>query len=383
MAAYDLAGYAAMMNHEERVSAYHEAIRAAVKPGAVVLEIGSATGFMALLACKYGARRVYAIEPADAILAAPQLARDNGFGDRIVFHRALSTQVELPERCDILISDLRGSHPCHTTHLVDLMDARNRLLTPNAAWICQTDTFYVAVSEAPKGRGEVQASWDGSRWGLDLSAMLPYATSCQIRRKWELNDLLSASEAWTAIHYPSLTSPHVHGAASLVITRDAPAQGFALWFEAELFGGARFSNAPGKPQNVYGNMFLPWPKVVDLLAGDRVEARLDALLYGNTYEWSWRTVVRRPGQEAPVAEFKQSTVQGHLLDSAALARCLASYQLRLSPAGEEERFLLARADGRISQGELAALLRVQFPERFPDDAAAFARVAQTTARFSD
>ncbi len=375
---YDLTDYAQMLNARERIAAYTEAIRAAVKPGSVVLEIGCGTGAMALLACKFGARRVYAIEPDAAINLGPQAARDNGCADRIVFHHALSTEVSLPERCDVLISDLRGSIPLYGTHLRDLMDARERLLTPEATWICQTDTFHLAAVEAPNGRHQVQAWWDGSRWGLDLNSALRYATNSLIRQPCALESLVTTSAAWASIHYPTLRSPHAHGAVVLTATRDAVAHGLAGWFEATLFGGARFSNAPGRTPSVYGNTFLPWPEAVALRTGDRVEVKIDALLSGSGYEWNWATTVRREGQAQPIAEFKQSTLRGHIIDPEMLRRSSSAYRPQVTPQAEEERFLLERIDGETSQGDLAAALRSRFPERFADQAAALARVLRTT-----
>ena len=75
---YDLRGYGGMLSDEGRVTAFHQSIRAAVKPGDVVLELGTATGLMAFWAAQAGARHVHAVEPDAAIALARQSARDNG-----------------------------------------------------------------------------------------------------------------------------------------------------------------------------------------------------------------------------------------------------------------------------------------------------------------
>ncbi len=377
---YELPVYARMLNDNVRTGAYAESIRAAVRPGAVVLEIGTGTGFMALLACKHGAKRVYALEPANAIVVARNAARDNGFADRIVFQQALSTEVTLPEKCDVLISDLRGVSACVSTQLADLMDARERLLAPDAAWICQEDVFQVAVTELPD-QEQALAPWDQSKWGLDLRSALPYATNQGTRRRCHQKDCLSLPARWARIHYPTLNSPHVRGTASLEITRDGEAQGLVIWFDAELFGGYRFSSAPGSPCDIYGNLFLPWPKMVPLRKGDRVSVRLDAVLSQSNYVWNWATVVTRDASPTPVAEFKQSTLRGELLDGSKLSRAYPQHKPALSLRGEVERFLLEQMDGQRTQAEIAVAMRERFAGRFPNDEAALARVMEAATRF--
>ena len=71
---YNLAGYGYMIEDRVRVDAYTQAMRQAIRPGSVVLEIGTGPGIFAVLACKLGAKRVYAIEPDDIIQLAREIA---------------------------------------------------------------------------------------------------------------------------------------------------------------------------------------------------------------------------------------------------------------------------------------------------------------------
>jgi len=64
---YSLADYGTMIADRKRLDEYAEALRRLVTPRSIVLDIGAGTGVMSLLACKLGARRVYAIEPSPVI----------------------------------------------------------------------------------------------------------------------------------------------------------------------------------------------------------------------------------------------------------------------------------------------------------------------------
>jgi type I protein arginine methyltransferase len=88
---YSIEDYGAMIADRVRMNSYHEALRRRVRPGDVVVDLGAGTGIFALLACRFGARRVYAIEPTDAILVAREIAAANGHAERIEFIQKLST----------------------------------------------------------------------------------------------------------------------------------------------------------------------------------------------------------------------------------------------------------------------------------------------------
>lgn len=80
-----------MIADSGRVNAYAEAIAAAVRPGDVVADIGCGAGLFSLLACRAGARRVFAIEADECIQAARELARANGLEDVIEFFQSDSS----------------------------------------------------------------------------------------------------------------------------------------------------------------------------------------------------------------------------------------------------------------------------------------------------
>jgi len=88
---YSLHFYGQMLADTPRMDAYLAALRQAVKPDSVVLDLGCGPGVFALMACKFGARRVYAVEPDNIISVAREAAVANGCADRIEFFESLST----------------------------------------------------------------------------------------------------------------------------------------------------------------------------------------------------------------------------------------------------------------------------------------------------
>src|SRR6184192_294633 len=108
---YSLGAYGSMIADRVRVDAYKEALRKTVRKGSIVAEIGTGPGVFAVLACQLGAERVFAIEPAEIIQLAREVAAANGCAGRIEFFEGLSNRVTLPARADVILSDLRGILP--------------------------------------------------------------------------------------------------------------------------------------------------------------------------------------------------------------------------------------------------------------------------------
>lgn len=95
---YSIADYGAMIEDTARIDGFIRAFRRVITRDTVVVDIGTGTGILALLACQLGARRVYAIEPDEAIQVAREAAAANGYADRVEYLQALSTAVTLPEQ---------------------------------------------------------------------------------------------------------------------------------------------------------------------------------------------------------------------------------------------------------------------------------------------
>src|SRR5918995_4263079 len=167
---YSLHFYGQMIADAPRMDAYAAALRHTVKPDSVVMDLGCGPGVFALLACKLGARRVYAVEPNNVIGLAREAAVANGFADRIQFFEKLSTEITLDEPATIIVSDLRGVLPWFQQHIPSIIDARKRLLARGGTLIPRRDILWAAVVEAPEQYKEIAGPWQNNRFELDLSA---------------------------------------------------------------------------------------------------------------------------------------------------------------------------------------------------------------------
>ena len=312
---YSLHFYGEMLADAGRTGPYVEALRRLVRPDSVVLDLGCGPGLFALLACKFGARRVYAVEPDDTINLARDAAAANGFADRIEFFPALSTEVSLPERATIIISDLRGVLPWFQQHIPSIIDARVRLLAAGGVLIPRRDVLWAAVVEAADEYKKLLAPWQDRRFDLDLSAGVSKITNTWRKTRIKSDELLTEPVCWARLDYREVASPDVRAEISWRIARTGTAHGVAVWFDTELTDEVGFSNRPGEQEKIYGQGFFPFSRPVAVREGERVNVKLRADLVQGDYVWSWATDFTDQK-----IRFEQSTFFGVALSAKELRR---------------------------------------------------------------
>ena len=318
---YSLHFYGRMIADAPRMDAYAAALRQTVKPDSVVMDLGTGPGVFALLACKLGARRVYAVEPHNVIGLAREAAAANGFTDRIQFFENLSTEITLDEPATIIVSDLRGVLPWFQQHITSIIDARKRLLAPGGTLIPQRDILWAAVVEAADRYEELVAPWRNNEFELDLSAGTRLITNTWRKTRIRPEQLLVEPVCWTSINYYEVDSPDVQVEISWRAARKGTAHGVAVWFDSDLVDGIGFSNHPSGPELIYGNGFFPFSEPVEVMQDDRITLRLEAKMVVDDYVWRWDTdFFARNDEVRPKVSFKQSTFFGVPLSPALLQK---------------------------------------------------------------
>ena len=123
--------HVAMLSDRVRTRAWIEGISELVGQEDVVVEIGCGTGVLAVAAARRS-KKVYAIEATPVAEVAKRLAEDNGVGEVVSVLQGWSTGIELPERADVLVSEILDDDPFREGVLEATADAVRRLLKPDA-----------------------------------------------------------------------------------------------------------------------------------------------------------------------------------------------------------------------------------------------------------
>jgi protein arginine N-methyltransferase 1 len=342
-----------------------------MKPGSIVLDIGTGPGIFAILACQLGASGVFALEMEEII----QIARENAAhyscpdgtvcANRIEFIEDFSTNVTLPSQVDVVISDLHGALPLYGRHIPSIVDARERFLRPGGVLIPRKETLWAAVVEMPTLYNRLVDTWEHNILDMPLASGRKLAVNGIQQTHPERDQLLSAPALWGTLNYSTIEDPDVSGELSWNVERDAEGHGFIVWFDSDLADGVSFSNAPGKTKTIYGSVFFPWIQPLQLKQDDTVRVQLEAKLIGSEYAWRWATQVKSSGGDGNFREkFAQSTLTGSVFSLPQLRKQSATYVPQLSSEGILDRKILEMMDGHTTLEEIARKLTAEHPEKF-------------------
>ena len=95
-----------LIDHD-RTEAFAKVIAGTVKPGDIVVDLGTGTGVLAMMAARAGAAKVYAIELDPYNIATlSRVFRENGFSDRIVLLEGDARSLDLPQKINVVIAEM-------------------------------------------------------------------------------------------------------------------------------------------------------------------------------------------------------------------------------------------------------------------------------------
>ena len=274
-----------MLHDTARMDAFRRAISATVQPGDVVVDIGSGSGILSFMACEAGARMVYAIEGGPVMELARELAIDNGFADRITFVDGWSTEVEIPEPADVLISETIGNAGFDEGIIAWTVDARERLLRPGALLVPQRLRMWVAPAESFDDHTLV-SDWRTTGLPYDYAA----AHRRALRTLWFVDltpgNLLGQPELAADVDLRTAPNEAITSAGTLHVDRDGTMHGLACWFDSLLSDGVTIDNAPPRTESSWFHGFLPLGEPIAVSVGDQLTWELSVSPTGE--HWTWQ-----------------------------------------------------------------------------------------------
>jgi hypothetical protein len=244
-----------MLNDRARTARFLAGIHEVVRPGDVVVDIGTGTGVLAVAAAHAGARHVYAVEASSIGKSARAVFAANGLADRIILVPGWSTQLSLPERADVLVTETIGNEPLGERLLELTADALKRLLKPEARLVPGKVKIFGLPVTIPRAEllkhtftAEALQNWH-SWYGIDFSPLIGVA-----RNSPHLFYIKPhATGTWETLSEPVLLADLdlkateqfvIDNTATVVANAAGPLDGVVVYFELELGPTTRLSTHP-------------------------------------------------------------------------------------------------------------------------------------------
>ena len=274
-----------MLLDTARMDSYRRAIKASVKPGDVVVDVGCGTGVLSFMACEAGAKRVYAIEGGPVIEVARELAIDNGFADRIEFLDGWSIDIGIPEPADVLITETIGNAGLDEGIVAWTSDARQRLLRPGAVMLPQRLRLWVAAVESFDDHALV-SDWRAPDLPYDYAAAHRSAAQTLWFAYLLPNHLLGQPELAADIDLTTALNETTSSVGHVRVDRDGTLHGLACWFDSLLCAGVTVDNLPPRTDSSWAQGFLPLAEPLAVSAGEQLRWELSVSADGQ--RWTWR-----------------------------------------------------------------------------------------------
>lgn len=231
-----------MVNDLSRSEKYLEAMKAKIKPGDIVLEVGTGAGLLTCLAAKLGAKHVYTVEQSPALFkVACRTVELNGLADKVTLIHANSRDLKesgvIKQPIDVFVTETIGAQGLDEGILNVFADVKP-LLAPEARVIPETVQFKHCLVNMSGIREQFEVM--NPILGVDLTAL---NQELQPNDHFWINpiEVMNPIEMWretsTTAHTPILSlldfTPR-ECIQTMQITQDNVCDGLLNWSEFSL-----------------------------------------------------------------------------------------------------------------------------------------------------
>lgn len=268
----------AMLNDHERNDALAVALERQITPGSRVLDIGSGTGLLAMMAIRAGASHVTSCE-TNPVMAeiAREIVADHDMADVITIVPKRSTDLvvgrELPAPVDFLVSEIVDCGLIGEGILPTISHAREHLLAPGGQMLPRSARLLGCLVDSPVAASLNQA---GTAAGFDVRQINTVATQGHFPIRLNTWPHRIVSDVVELAHFDLVHDALTDGSSEvhLTATEQGTAHALVVWFEMDLGAGVVIRNSPDNLRSHWMQALVPIGGPLAVSGGDRVPLTL-------------------------------------------------------------------------------------------------------------
>ncbi|HEY0166876.1 MAG TPA: class I SAM-dependent methyltransferase [Jatrophihabitans sp.] len=320
--------HALLLNDQLRMRTFRAAIAEVVRPGAVVVDLGTGTGILAQWALEFGAARVYGIDfNAEVLADATERLAAAGYRDRFIPVRGLSYDIELPEQASVILSETLGNLADNESCVPILADARRRFLAPGGVLLpSKVESYLVPVAATDAHRKVAQCQVRGGDESLSverqlaqLGAASPFDTYYDAVIGWDRH--LATPRLAREYQFLEAETDEYEIALSFTARQHGTLTGFKGYFIADLSPSTAMDISgddieAGQTSDSWKHCYLPIRLPIEVRPDDRISLRFARKRTGDGFGQSYRWAGEVHRDSDQVGGFEQSSGAGPVLQDA-------------------------------------------------------------------
>ena len=259
-----LAGHEGMLADSVRVEGYYRGIQRNVRPGDIVVDLGTGTGILSFFASKRNPEKIYAIDHSPFISIAQAVARNNSI-ENIEFVRMHSKEFSPEEKVDVILHEQLGAFLFNENMIENLLDLKKRVLKPSGRILPAKFELFVEPIVL-KEEFRIPFLWEREIHGIDFSFLKNHLDLGQYkksdylfksRRNLEIDYLMAEPDPILFLDLNEIVSeeeiPRSFTARRSVV-RSGVIDGYCMYFRVIFDEEISFDNSPVNRQTNWWNV---------------------------------------------------------------------------------------------------------------------------------
>ncbi len=248
---------ASLLSHQSRIRKFHDAIHRVVKSDDYVIDIGTGSGILAILAAREGARVTAIDVNQESLLYAQKAARRNGVDENIEFAQSHFADFSPDEQADVVICEMLSSFMLIEQQITASNYAVENLLKPSGRIIPELVSIYAVPTQS-------NILWE--RFEIEG---LSFPRVVQTAERGQSEDLADLSE----VAVFDLTKPNPNAIVDKMLRftflRSGIIHGLLGMFQARLFDDILLTMEDG-----WKELFMPLEQPIQVREGESQDVRI-------------------------------------------------------------------------------------------------------------